>query len=161
MNAADLLGQNLGLVVAALTAIILVLLFLLLRRTRGEKKVGETARPVPKAEDFRFLDDLPVSYSVYHVFHAEHSSLYDAEIVYANHKYEELGGLPLKAVLGHRVRELYPHIGEDWYRNVKNAACDGVPVEYDYVDELSGKRYRFSARQIICGDYCAVTYVEA
>ena len=36
-----------------------------------------------------------------------------------------------------------------------------MPVEYDYVDELSGKRYRFSARQIVQADYCAITYMEA
>jgi PAS domain-containing protein len=136
------------------------LLLLLVRSARREKKVGEKTHPVPEAEDFRFLDDLPVSYSVYHVTHAEHSRLYDAQIVYVNHKYEELGGLPAEAVLGHRVRELYPHIGENWYMNVKSAACDGTPVEYDYVDELSGKRYRVSARQIFRADYCAVTYVE-
>jgi hypothetical protein len=45
--------------------------------------------------------------------------------------------------------------------NVKSAACDGIPVEYDYVDETTGKRYHFSARQIFRADYCAVTYVEA
>lgn len=160
----DLFRQNLTIAVIALTVIILVLLvllFLLLRSTRRKKKVGEKTRPILRAEDFRFLDDLPVSYSVYHVTHAEHSKLYDAQIVYVNHKYEELGGLPSEAILGHRVRELYPHIGEDWYVNVKSAACDGTPVEYDYEDELSGKRYHFSARQIIQADYCAVTYVEA
>ena len=158
---ADLFRQNLTIAVIALTVIMLVLLFLLLRSTRREKKAGEKARPLPKAEDFRFLDDLPVSYSVYHVTHSEHSRLYDAELVYVNHKFEELGGLPAEAILGHRVRELYPHIGENWYMNVKNAACDGIPVEYDYVDEMTGKRYHFSARQIFRADYCAVTYVEA
>ena len=157
----DLLRQNLSLAVIVLTAIILALLFLLLRRTGREKKVSEKARPIPETKDFRFLDDLPVSYSVYHVIHAEHSKLYDAVIIYVNHKYEELGGLPAKAVLGRRVRELYPHIEENWYLNVKSAACDGMPVEYDYVDELSGKRYHFSARQIVQADYCAITYVEA
>ena len=158
---ADLFRQNLTIAVIALTVIMLVLLFLLLRSTRREKKAGEKARPFPKAEDFRFLDDLPVSYSVYHVTHSEHSRLYDAELVYVNHKFEELGGLPAEAILGHRVRELYPHIGENWYMNVKSAACDGIPVEYDYVDETTGKRYHFSARQIFRADYCAVTYVEA
>ena len=158
---ADLFRQNLTIAVIALTVIMLVLLFLLLRSTRREKKAGEKARPLPKAEDFRFLDDLPVSYSVYHVTHSEHSRLYDAELVYVNHKFEELGGLPAEAILGHRVRELYPHIGENWYMNVKSAACDGIPVEYDYVDEMTGKRYHFSARQIFRADYCAVTYVEA
>lgn len=160
----DLFRQNLTVAVIALSVIILVLLLLLLllvRSARREKKVGEKTHPVPEAEDFRFLDDLPVSYSVYHVTHAEHSRLYDAQIVYVNHKYEELGGLPAEAVLGHRVRELYPHIGENWYMNVKSAACDGTPVEYDYIDELSGKRYHFSARRIFRADYCAVTYVEA
>lgn len=157
----DLLRQNMGVTVIALTAVILVLLLLLLRMTRRVRKAREKALPIPKAEDFRFLDDLPVSYSVYHVIHAEHSKLYDAEIVYANRKFEELGGLPAKAVIGQRVRELYPHIGENWYSNVKSAACDGVPAEYEYVDEVSGKHYRFSARQIIGADYCAITYVEA
>ena len=157
----DLLRRSLGPVVIALTAMILLLLFLLLRRTDRKKKVGEEARPIPEAKDFRFLDDLPVSYSVYHVTHAEHSKLYDAEIIYVNHKYEELGGIPAEAVVGRRVRELYPHIEENWYLNVKSAACDGMPVEYDYVDELSGRRYRFSARQILRADYCAITYMEA
>ena len=163
-NIVDLFRQNLTVAVIAVSVIILVLLLLLLllvRSARREKQVREKAHPVPEAEDFRFLDDLPISYSVYHVTHAEHSKLYDAQIVYVNHKYEELGGLPAEAVLGHRVRELYPHIGENWYMNVKSAACDGTPVEYDYIDELSGKRYHFSARRIFRADYCAVTYVEA
>ena len=161
MGITDLLRQYQSIAVIVLTAIILVLLFLLLRKKGKEKKAGDKAHPIPETEDFRFLDDLPVSYSVYHVTHAEHSELYDAEILYVNHKYEALGGLPAKAVLGHSVRELYPHIAEEWYRNVKAAACDGIPVEYDYVDELSGKRFHFSARQIVRADYCAITYVEA
>ena len=157
----DLFKRGLIIAVIALVLIILRLVILLLRWKNKEKKDREKAPPIPEARDFRFLDDLPVSYSVYHVTHAEHSKLYDAQIVYVNHKYEELGGLPAEAVLGHRVRELYPHIGENWYINVKSTACDGTPVEYDYVDELSGKRFHFSARQIIQADYCAVTYVEA
>ncbi|MGX8706268.1 MAG: PAS domain-containing protein, partial [bacterium] len=100
-------------------------------------------------------------YSVYHVTHAEHSALYDARIIYVNHKFEALGGLPARAVLGHSVRELFPHVGEGWYLSVKAAACDGTPVDRDYEDEFSGKHYRFIARQLSQPGYCAVIYMKA
>jgi diguanylate cyclase (GGDEF)-like protein len=111
-------------------------------------------------EIFHLFDDLPLSYSVYHVTYAEHSGLYDAVIFYVNHKYEEYGGQPAKAVLGHSVRELYPFIGEEWFETVKRAAMDGESVEGELVNAPGGKRFRFTARQIIYPGYCAITYQE-
>lgn len=139
-----------------LLAALVVLLFSVWRRKREAKRQER----ILSAEDFRLMDDLPVSYSVYRVTHAEHSELYDAEIIYVNHKYEQLGGLPAEAVLGHRVRQLYPFLGEEWFRNVKRAALDGETVESDHVDVLTRKRYRITVRQISMPGYCAITYLE-
>ena len=111
------------------------------------------------AEDFRLFDDVPISYSVYHVTRAEHSELYDAQIIYVNHKYEEYGGLPASAVIGHSVRQLYPHIEESWFQDAGRAAMDGVRVEHDYVDTLSGRKFHHTVSQIIGPGYCAATYI--
>ena len=125
-----------------------------------DKNISAESRLAHSSEIFHLFDDLPLSYSVYHVTHAEHSGLYDAVIFYVNHKYEEYGGLPAKAVLGHSVRELFPQIGEEWFDSIKRAALDGETVESEYVDPIHGKRFHFAARQIIYAGYCAVTYVE-
>ena len=143
-----------------LAAAALVLLLMLLLGSRKKKAAAKNRLRVPTAEDFRLFDDLPISYSVYHVTHSEHSELYDAEIVYVNHKYEEYGRLPAGSVIGQRVREFYPYIEETWFQNVKRAAIDGETVESDFVDVVSGKHFQFSVRQIICPGYCAVTYME-
>ena len=126
-----------------------------------DQNISAESRLANSSEIFHLFDDLPLSYSVYRVTHAEHSGLYDAVIFYVNHKYEEYGGQPAKAVLGHSVRELYPHIGEEWFEDVKRAALDGEAIEGDIVDALRGKKFHFSARQIIYPGYCAVTYIEA
>jgi PAS domain-containing protein len=139
-----------------LLAALVVLLFSVWRRKREAKRQER----ILSAEDFRLMDDLPVSYSVYRVTHAEHSELYDAEIIYVNHKYEQLGGLPAEAVLGHRVRQLYPFLGEEWFRNVKRAVQDGETVESDHVDVLTRKRYHITVRQMSTPGYCAITYLE-
>ncbi len=155
----DLFRQNIGFAVIALG---LVLAFLLLAHmVRTEKKARKNGRPTPVKEDFFLFDDLPLSYSVYRVTHAEHSELYDAVIIYVNRKYTEYGGLPPEEVVGHKVRELYPFIEEVWFRNIKRAALDNEVVEYDYEDPLSGKRFNVSARQILRPGYCSVTYTEA
>lgn len=125
-----------------------------------DQNISAQNRLAHASEIFHLFDDLPLSYSVYHVTHAEHSGLYDAVIFYVNHKYEELGELPAKAVLGHSVRELYPYIGEEWFECVRRAALDGETVEGDMVDAASGRTFRFAARQIIYPGYCAVTYTE-
>ena len=97
---------------------------------------------------------------MYHVTYAEHSGQYDAVIFYVNRMYEQFGGLPAKAVLGHSVRELYPFIGEEWFRDIKRAAMDGESVEGELVNGSDGKRFRYTARQIIYPGYCAITYQE-
>ncbi|MDO4806477.1 MAG: transporter substrate-binding domain-containing protein, partial [Coriobacteriales bacterium] len=160
---ADSLRQNLLSIalgaVCVLVVAALVIVFLLLRSARAGKRGDGQEATIPTKEDFALFDDLPLSYSVYHVTHAEHSELYDAKIIYVNHRFEQLGGLPAEAVLGYSVRELYPHIGEEWFQNVSRAAIDGEKVELDYVDPLSGKTYRYMACQVMCPGYCAVTYL--
>ena len=120
-----------------------------------DNNISAKSRLGNMADIFRLFDDLPVSYSVYHVTHAEHSGLYDAVIFYVNHKYEEFGGRPAREILGHSTRELYPSLDEEWYRDIKRAAFDGESVEREYVDAASGKRYAFKARQILYPGYCA------
>ena len=125
-----------------------------------DKNISAESRLAHSAEIFHLFDDLPISYSVYHVTYAEHSGQYDAVAFYVNHKFEELGGLPARAVLGHSVRELYPYLGDAWFENVRRAAMDGETVEGEYNDPLSGKRYHFTAYQIIYPGYCAFTFLE-
>ncbi len=112
------------------------------------------------SELFSLFDDLPVPYSVYHVTREEHSGRYDAVFFYVNRKYEEFAELPAKAMLGHTVRELFPYLGDDWYRDIKSAALDGNIVEGEFDNPLTGKRFRFTARQIIYPGYCAITCLE-
>jgi PAS domain-containing protein len=160
-NVIELLKQNLNIVVIIFAVILIILCVLLYRATKEKKgSRGKTADTVPKPEDFILFDDLPISYSVYHVIHSEHSELYDAEVIYINHKYEELGGLTSESVLGHTVREMYPYIGESWYQNVRRAAMDGEDVQGDYVDPIGEKKYRFEVKRVISPGYCAVTYME-
>ena len=125
-----------------------------------DNNISSESRLGHASELFHLFDDLPLSYSVYHVTYAEHSGHYDAVIFYVNHKYEEYGGHPAKAVLGHSVRELYPFIGEDWFRAIKRAAMDGESVEGEITNSPDGKRFHYTARQIIYPGYCAITYQE-
>ena len=112
------------------------------------------------SEIFHLFDDLPISYSVYHVAYSEQNQYYDAVIFYVNHKYEEFGGRPAKEVIGHSVRELYPYVNEEWFEKIKRAALDGEIINDYFVDVLTGKRFRFTVHQIIYPGYCAVTYIE-
>ena len=157
----DSLSQILlGIVVCALAIAAIVVLVVLLRGVRSERKGGKGRRPEPSKKDFVLFDDVPFSYSVYRVIHVEHSKLYDAEIVYANHKFAQIGGLQLEATVGHRVRELFPYIEEEWFSAARRAALDGEPQEFDYRDPLSGKTFSYTAQQVVCPGYCAVTYQE-
>ena len=160
-NFTGMLKQNVNIIVIVFTVIVIILCILLFRAKKEKRNIrGQTGYTVPKPEDFSLMDNLPISYSVYHVLHSEHSELYDAEIVYVNHKYEEFGGLPSESVLGHKVRDLYPYIGESWYQNVRRAAIDGEIVRGDYVDPIGEKKYLVEIRCVICPGYCAITYVE-
>jgi hypothetical protein len=94
------------------------------------------------------------------VTYAEHSGRYDAVFFYVNRKYEEFAALPAKAMLGHTVREVFPFLGDDWYQDVKSAALDGKTVEGEFVNQVSGKHFRFTARQIIYPGYCAITCID-
>ncbi|MBR3234584.1 MAG: transporter substrate-binding domain-containing protein [Atopobiaceae bacterium] len=152
--------QNLMIIAICILTVAVVTLAFLLRDAWKERESARQQGKEPTKEDFALLDNLPLSYSVYHVIHTEHSKLYDAEIVYANHQFEQLGGMTANAIVGHRVRELYPYIQDEWYQSVKRAAVDGEDVEYDYHDPLNGKNYHFTAKQVIRPGYCAVTYQE-
>jgi PAS domain-containing protein len=90
-----------------------------------------------------------------------HSRHYDAEVVYVNHAFERLGGMPSEAVVGRSVRELFPYVEEEWYHNVRRAANDGETVELDYTDPLTMQPFHFKAWQVMCPGYCAVAYTKA
>ena len=125
-----------------------------------DKNISAESRLSHSSEIFHLFDDLPLSYSVYHVTYAEHSGQYDAVIFYVNHKFEELTGRPAKEILGHSVRELFPFADETWFQTAKRAALDGETVESDFSEAQSGKQFHCTARQIIYPGYCAITYVE-
>ena len=125
-----------------------------------DKNISAENRVHHASELFSLFDDLPVPYSVYRVTHAEHSGRYDAVFFYVNRKYEEFAELPARAMLGHTVRETFPYLGEGWYQDIRNAALDGKVVEGEFDNPMSGKHFRFTARQIIYPGYCAVTCME-
>ena len=112
------------------------------------------------SEMFHLFDDLPISYSVYHLTREEQSGNYDAVIFYVNRKFEEFGNISAKKVLGHSVRELYPEMDEEWFRALRRAAFDGEIAEGEVVSRENGKRYYYTAHQIIYPGYCSVTYQE-
>lgn len=125
-----------------------------------DKSISAESRIDHASELFHMFDDLPVPYAVFHVTNTERSGRYDAVFFYVNKKYEEFAKLPAKAMLGHTVREVFPFLGNDWYQDVKSAALDGTIVEGEFDNPLSGKHFRFTARQIIYPGYCAITCVE-
>jgi len=153
------LRKNIGILFVLLAAAVLSYL-IVLHILRKKKAADRNRMRTPTAEDFRLFDDLPISYSVYHVIHSEHSELYDAEIVYVNHKFEEYGRCEAASVIGQKVRTLYPYIEETWFRNIKRAAMDGETVENVFTDIVSGDDFRLSVRQILSPGYCAVTYMK-
>jgi PAS domain-containing protein len=156
---AEFIRQNLWTVVMGMAALVaLIASLLLLRRVRQRERHARSLRKPPTQEDFAFLDDMPVSYSVYHVTHIEHSELYDAEIVYFNHAFEVAGKLPVENAVGHHVRELFPYVEEEWFHIAKRAAIDGERVERDYVDPLKGNSFRLTAWRVKRPGYCAFTY---
>ena len=112
------------------------------------------------SEIFRLFDSLPFSYCVYHVSRDRTDEADDAIICYVNHKFEEVGGASSGEVFGGSVRDLYPYVGEEWFANVKRAAWNDEKAEGILTGAPDGKRYRYTARQIICPGYVAVTYQE-
>ena len=124
-----------------------------------DKNFSAESRFAHSSEIFHLFDKLPVPYSVYRVKYSETAGRYEAVIFYANRKYEELSGRSAKEVLWQGVRNLCPSIGAEWFEGIKRAALDGETAEGFF--DFEGKRLRFTATQVICPGYCAVTYMEA
>jgi diguanylate cyclase (GGDEF)-like protein/PAS domain S-box-containing protein len=112
------------------------------------------------SELFNMFDNLPVPYAVFHLTHAERTGRDDAVFFYVNHRFEELVFLEAREILGHTVRELFPYLGDDWYHDLKSAALDGNVAEGEYDNPISGRHYRYTARQVIYSGYCAITCIE-
>ena len=125
-----------------------------------DQNISAESRLTHSTEIFHLFDNLPISYSVYHVTWAEHSGLYDAVIFYVNRKFEEYGGLKGKDILGHSVREVFPHVGEEWFDLAKRAALDHENIEDVFIDQKTGKTYQITVTQILYNGYCAFTYQE-
>ena len=125
-----------------------------------DRNISAESRIAHASEIFHLFDDLPISYSVYHVTKGEHSGQEDAVIFYVNHRFEEFGGRPAREVLGHSVRELYPYMEKTWFDDLKCAALEGKTMEGDLTDIVSGKQFHFTMKQILYPGYCGVSYVE-
>ena len=109
---------------------------------------------------FRLFAKLPVSYCVYYVTHPKDGGADNAVFYYVNRKFEEECGIPAKAILGRSVREVYPNVGEEWIRDIKRAALNDENIEGTVKNSSNGKRYHYTASQIIYPGYCAVTFQE-
>ena len=109
---------------------------------------------------FRLFAKLPVSYCVYYVTHPKDGGADNAVFYYVNRKFEEECGIPAKAILGRSVREVYPNVGEEWIRDIKRAALNDENIEGTVKNSSNGKRYHYTASQIIYSGYCAVTFQE-
>ena len=109
---------------------------------------------------FRLFAKLPVSYCVYYVTHPKDGGADNAVFYYVNRKFEEECEIPAKAILGRSVREVYPNVGEEWIRDIKRAALNDENIEGTVKNSSNGKRYHYTASQIIYPGYCAVTFQE-
>ena len=107
-----------------------------------------------------FRSDLPIGYAVYHMTRKVDDGPTDAVFFYVNHEYEKYAQMSSEETLGRTVRELYPFMPEDWYENLTKSSFSDEQTEGEFVFEVTGKRYKYTARQIIYAGYCAVTYQE-
>ena len=123
-----------------------------------DRSIAPESRMTKASDIFHLFDNLPVVYAVFHVTINQDGSE-DAKLFYANRKYLDYGTQPASVLLGHSVHELYPFIGEEWYRDIRKAAMDNEIVEGDLLFTPDGKTYHYVATQIIYPGYCAVTYL--
>jgi hypothetical protein len=118
------------------------------------------SRLAPASDIFRLFAKLPVSFCVYYVTHPKDGGADNAVFYYVNLKFEEEFGFSAKSILGRSVREVYPNVGEEWIRNIKRAALNDENIEGMVKNSPNGKRYRYTASQIIYPGYCTVTFQE-
>ena len=109
---------------------------------------------------FRLYDDLPISYAVYKVRPDARGEVTDAVLFYGNHRFERSVGRPLREMLGHGVKELFPTVTEKWLGMAERAALKGETIIENLYFDGTDKRYYLTANQIIRQGYCAFTYQE-
>ena len=122
--------------------------------------ISMESRLAHASEIFRLFNKLPVSYCVYHVTQSGESGTCNVVFYYVNSKYEEMVGMPAKAVLGRSIREIWPGVGGEFFDVMRRAALDGEIMEGTFTGAPDGKDYRYTAQQVIFPGYCAVTYQE-
>lgn len=109
---------------------------------------------------FKLYDDLPIAYAVYKVQLNRQKKVTDAVLFYANHLFEQHAGVPLREMLGKRVRDLSPTLSEKWYEIAARAALNGETIIDTMLFKSNGKRYYMTANQIIHPGFCSITYQE-
>ena len=115
---------------------------------------------IAKSSDlFHMFDNLPVIYAVYHVTADAEGNADDAVLFYVNRKFEKDDGRSASELLGHSIRELYPSVGDAWFADIARAALNGETLEGELPSPRTGEGCRYTAEQVICPGYCAVTYL--
>lgn len=125
-----------------------------------DRNVSAESRMAKASEIFHLFDTLPFIYCVYHVTTDTENGAIDAVLFYINHKFQKESGLKPAALIGHSTHELFPFIQEEWYQKIHQASQSTEPVEGELLFTPTGKRYHFTAYQIIYPGYCAITYQE-
>ena len=112
------------------------------------------------SEIFHLYDDLPISYAVYKVLRDRNGKAHNAVLFYVNHKFEERSGKTAVEMLGHRTRDLFPSLTEDWYKKAERAAWKGETVVDSIFFQPTGKHYYMTASPVIRTGFCCFTYQE-
>ncbi len=109
---------------------------------------------------FHLYDDLPLSYSVYHVELDETGAVREAVLFYINHAFERGLGMDSSQVLGMGARELFPKLDERWFDMARRAAYEGEIISDRFYFEPNGVTYIMTVSQVIHSGYCCFTYQE-
>ena len=75
--------------------------------------------------------------------------------------FEQRAGRTARELLGRRIWELFPKLGEDWYEKAGRAALLGEIVIDSIYFAPNDTRYYITASQVIRPGFCSFTYQEA
>lgn len=132
-----------------------------MRLLADQKEHTSTENRVSRSSEiFRVYDDLPIAYAVYKVVVDKEDHVQDATLFYVNHMFEKRAGKEARELLGKGVRELFPTMGEDWYKKAERAALLGETLTDSIYFEATGMQYFTTASQVIRPGYCCFTYQE-
>ncbi|NCD34169.1 MAG: response regulator [Spartobacteria bacterium] len=119
--------------------------------------LSDTTREASLEKTLRSLFDQMINgFASHEMIYDEHGKAVDYRFHYVNRAFGKMVGIEADALVGKRIREVYPSIGKIWIETFEEVIKTGVPACFEHYNRPQDKHFKVQAYRDHTGTFSSI-----